>query len=359
MLIGREPWKYSGRTPEFFTGQAGCFCDCPATSYHIRQYEHDSTVPVLAQVTDNRVCRGLRWDGTSLVAQYESGTGPYLRSKTYDVALADVVSINHGYTRSNTSVAAGARQSFLCANGKYAMTATRTTATNRHAVLMDENDDSLAWETNLDAPASGSVTLYAIVADSSSNVYAAAVESAAANITYKFDSSGVKQWKSTASGPTPRWMDIASDGYIWTCGSIGKIIRCSDAGTSSVFTLTGNDWYRMQPDSSGGMWIAGSASGTLSIKNVNSSGSVVTTITESLMWNNGSSLCVDSSDNVYVIIRTASPDFEYKIRKWNSSGTLQWTSDVIGWPYNGGAGGSPYYMELDADYIFVGGDWVA
>ena len=26
MLIHREPWKYSGRTPEFFTGQAGCYC---------------------------------------------------------------------------------------------------------------------------------------------------------------------------------------------------------------------------------------------------------------------------------------------------------------------------------------------
>lgn len=30
MLIHREPWKYSGRTPEFFTGQAGCYC-CPTT----------------------------------------------------------------------------------------------------------------------------------------------------------------------------------------------------------------------------------------------------------------------------------------------------------------------------------------
>lgn len=29
MLIGRDAWKYSGRTPEFFTGQEGCFC-CPA-----------------------------------------------------------------------------------------------------------------------------------------------------------------------------------------------------------------------------------------------------------------------------------------------------------------------------------------
>jgi len=30
MLIHREPWKYSGRTPEFFTGQAGCYC-CPVS----------------------------------------------------------------------------------------------------------------------------------------------------------------------------------------------------------------------------------------------------------------------------------------------------------------------------------------
>lgn len=38
MLIHRDGWRYSGRVPEFFTGQAGCFC-CPlppATYYYSR-----------------------------------------------------------------------------------------------------------------------------------------------------------------------------------------------------------------------------------------------------------------------------------------------------------------------------------
>lgn len=90
-------------------------------------------------------------------------------------------------------------------------------------------------------------------------------------------------------------------------------------GTDGTGNTNFNNPGQIARDSSGNIYVADTANNRL--KKHDSSGTYVTSIT-SLTGITG--VCVDSSGNVYVAYKAGASD--YKVRKYDSSGTLQWTN---------------------------------
>lgn len=365
MLNGRlEKWIGKPWPPQMFGLWGGCCC---TPGYHIRQYDNDSSMAVLAQQEDNRTCLGLMWDGTNLVSIYNTGSGPYLRAITYDSALATVRSTNHTYNLDQNSFPEKSRSVFLCGDGTYCMTASRTAAVNRPGAASVNSDDSADWETSIDLTASPVNEADCVVGDSSGNVYLAGRDTQSFVKTgaqlYKFNSSGVKQWVTDIDGAVgsafrARLITEASDGYIWVSGNNGRLVRVSTGGTATTVANAPQDNSgNLESDGAGGVWVGGNGA-TWSIRRYDSSGTAGTVITDADLNISvtGGQLrpCfdVDSSNNVYAIVNSGGV---WKVKMWDSSGSLQWTSGDIGW--SGTAG--PLAITVDATYIFVGGQYVS
>lgn len=367
MILHRDGWRYSGRVPNFFPGSCG---NCCASGYHIRQYTNDSSMTVIGEQRDNRTARGLWFDGTTLTAVYTAASSPQVRAIAYNASLATVRTVTHSYNADGTSNPEAMQSVHPCSDGSYAMTATRTAAVSTRAATASVNsDDSLDWETSVDTYSPFTTSAICVVSDSSGNVYTACTngDDAGKGYLFKYDNAGVKQWK-TAIGSTtaggggfrPRQITIASDGFIWVSGNNNQIVRVNTSGTVSLTVTQSNfddNIGSLHADQSGGIWVGVNNSTTYTIRNYNSSGSLVTTITEPLLALGGgrfSRFDVDSSDNVYGLLLDSSAA---KVKKWNSSGTLQWTSGTVGWPGSTSTVG-PHAIAVDSTYIFIAGAWV-
>lgn len=337
-------------------------CACPR-DYHVKVFENNSGTLELARRSfaagSAVVASGLRWNGTSLVVQLfpTSSAEPLDRAKILNVTLADVQTITHDYKYSAVSNQTTVLRALNTAGtGDVVMQSRRITSTDRGAVVSKSSSDALNWETCFDA---GSPTPGAVAGDSSGNVYAVANDIIDIHL-YLFNSSGVKQWKTTiASGPLiyPILVVVDSGDNCWvsyggesgptsvtlkrvnTSGTVIQTISISDRQTTDTYSS-------MCSDGSTGIWIYVKSGSTREIRRYDSAGALITTISESTLLRQ---FAIDSSNNVYALCSSGAA---VVIKKYDVTGSLQWTSAAIGWST---AGVDATDLAVDGSYIFVCG----
>ena len=336
-----------------------CNCSC-SSGYNIKQFDNDSALAELARVDDGNATYSLEWNGTYLYSNYGAYTsgGGYIRAKSYDNAMAFVQSFTYTYSYA----ASGNRQRAMgiCGDGTVCLNANRNTTVNRNSAVSRNSDDSADWETAIDATGSG---MDAVAGDSSGNVYALAQDTGGM-VIYKFDSAGVKQWKTTiAVNRVPRGLLVDATGNIWAISQFtttAYLDYITSAGAIST-TVTIANWNpgHFCTDGSTGIWVslfstAFPTPATPEIRNYSSAGALGTTITEadlfnSLLFHTGP-VAFDGTD-VVAVVRNSSL---WKVRKYRTAGVVQWTSGDIGWT----SLLAPFAIKADANYIFVGGSYI-
>lgn len=114
-----------------------------------------------------------------------------------------------------------------------------------------------------------------------------------------------------------------SSGNIYAAGSNGnQVAKYNSSGVSQWSYNHGADLLGVCVNSSGDVFVTGnSGTGTKTTRKLNSSGSAVWSIDHTASTK---AIAVDSSSNVY-IVGDQSPVGLYMFRKYNSSGTLQWS----------------------------------
>jgi len=186
--------------------------------------------------------------------------------------------------------------------------------------------------------------VYATVVDTDGNVYIGGVT----NGTYtlqKFDKDGTFQWgKDTATTIYALGLDSSNNVFTGGVNYSGNNCRKYDSAGTSLWGFDANqDIWAIAVDSSGSSYFAGESS---VFKKSSAGGSTWTRDYHSSTRIYG--IAVDSSDNIYVCgERTSS----ITTRKFNSSGTQQWTADH---------GGSCYCIALDSsNNVYTGGGVVS
>ena len=239
-------------------------------------------------------------------------------------------------------------------------------------------DGSHAWARALTSDSSGSEGLYGMDCDSQGNVYAVGYCNNSSStytnggidaIIAKWNTDGVLQWQRTlgdSSSGRAREIHIDDSDNIFICGvnaSRVHVVKYNTSGTVQWETqITDNvrdhHGYGIDTDGSGNIYACAHyehPTRKSTLYKLNSSG----TVQWARLLENGSSdlyanhCATDSSGNVYVCAHGAGGSFSYdwRILKFNSSGTLQWQEALAGTGND-----FPYAVKVDSsDDIIVGG----
>lgn len=222
------------------------------------------------------------------------------------------------------------------------------------AAKLNMSTNSFSWirTTNLSAGASNSSLSYACAADSSGNVYAAGAlfenapccVSNSYNTIVKYNSAGTFQWarlnsKNPSSGGNyyraiaiDSSSNITAAGYYWFQPyGAAVLISFNSSGTQLWQTRLINGTnslyiYDMVIDSSNNYYVCGFTSASAAfVAKFNSSGA--------LQWSRSITsgtgigaykLTIDSSANVYVIVKVNDGTTGFHMLKYDSSGNIQW-----------------------------------
>ena len=192
-----------------------------------------------------------------------------------------------------------------------------------------------------------------ITVDSSGNIYVVGITNSTAGydsmMIAKYNSSGSIQWQRTfgtsSTQERGRGISVDSSGNVFVCGttskgmtSEGAIVAKYDSSGTLQWQRTLDDTYTQTAydvdiDSSDNIYIGGvTAIGGYTyylVAKYNNSGAIQwqRTLGSASSSDNGRSVTVDSSDNVYVVGQTTSGGigvYDSVVAKYNSSGTLQW-----------------------------------
>ena len=239
-------------------------------------------------------------------------------------------------------------------------------------------DGSHAWGRALKSDSSGSEGLYGMDCDSQGNVYAVGYCTNSSSlytnggtdiIIAKWNTDGVLQWQRTfgdSSVGRAREIHIDDSDNIFICGQNASrvhVVKYNTSGTVQWQTqITDNVrdhyGYGIDTDGSGNIYACAHyhhPTRKSTLYKLNSSG----TVQWARLLENGSSdlfanhCATDSSGNVYVCAYGAGGSFSYdwRILKFNSSGTLQWQEALAGTGND-----FPYAVKVDSsDDIIVGG----
>ena len=333
-------------------GWAWCCCSSP---YSVKQFENNSSMLELARVGSNG-SNGCFWDGTYLVIGNNNDASPpgtFRFARVYDSTL----SLQRTLTDDNPQSSSAIVMHGICGDATACSIRIQGGGTSRSAVKsVNLVDGSADWETAVDA----SGVAVAVAGDASGNVYTAVNEASVPKL-YKFSSSGSKSWESSVdSSGTLRYLVVNGSAECWVSYNQSALIlkRFDTSGSlAATVTIAGKGSLTGCGDSGDGIWVACGATESApdEIRNYNSSGTLVTTISDGDI-NSGANvegaMATDPSGNLYVIVKVSG---SWKVRKYNSSGTLQWTGPDIGWS---GSSGGPSYIAVDASYIFVSGQYV-
>lgn len=335
-------------------GWAYCCCGGPFT---LKAFDNSSTFTELGRVDTTTKPRGLAINASNVfVYQFTEAAGSnFRRVKRYDTTLTLEQNFDAGYlgAQYNSEGSFGVNSS-----GVVAFDQTRSVAVNRNAAASFGTGGSLSWEKSLDAPTfSNSINTLCI--DGSGNVFTGGIQDS--KVTgYLFDSSGTKTWSAvidTGFG-TGNWFSFFdSAGYVWLAYMLsgdGKLKRIDTSGAVvQTVTLTGRTITKIRSDGSTGIWTqhgTGVAAGT-KFERFDSSGASVVDWTDSDV--RGFNFAVDGSNNLYSLVRISAV---WYVRKYNSSGTTQWTGTDIGWPDAGGTTTDyPYGIQADSGVVYVAG----
>lgn len=230
-------------------------------------------------------------------------------------------------------------------------------------LLVKYNESGVVqWQRRLNDASNNSQRGWSVAVDGSGNVYAVGQANNLLQIV-KYDTSGTLQWQKSLGGSTTigRGVAVDSSGNVYVAGysnntgagdNAVEIVKYNTSGTLQWQRMLNNGsypgyGYSIAVDSSGNAYISGAYDNTGSgsfqilVAKYNTSGT--------LQWqrrfgragytNNGTSVAVDSSGNVYVCGDTQpSTRTVLQILKYDTSGTLQWqralssgSSDCRGW----------------------------
>lgn len=321
---------------------------CCAQPYTAKQFENNSGFAELGRIdigSNQGSIRASSTDVWCLLATNVVVTGGYRRVKRYDTSLVFEQNYDNAYT---TGLATLGRGLDVSSGGTVLIEASRSVAVSgRTAVASFDMSGTKTWDTSCDAIGFFH-TSKALCIDSSDNGYFL-VDQAGSPHVYKFNSSGVKQWVTSVGTGTGTGIAIDSAGHVWTCwqdAANSKLARLDASGVAgATLTLSTRTVLCIRGDGGTGVWTLDSGKKYERFDSTNAS---VASWTDSDQQSR--SFAVDSSNNIYGNIATAGV---CKVRKYNSSGTTQWTSGDVGWP-----GGTPADIIADASYVYLCGDRV-
>jgi hypothetical protein len=246
------------------------------------------------------------------------------------------------------------------------------------ALVKLEADGDIAWTATVDGENSAVDIAYALILDGSGNVY---VSGECENRTYKdavlikYNSSGTEQWKYTYDGTSnqnevPAAMTFDAGGSVIITGytedtdniKFGLVLKVSTSGSQTwAATATGNGtdchFTSVVSDASSNIYACGTTykDGTADyvIVKYNSSGTLQWTSKYDGPATNGAdhaTCLVMAGSYIYVTGRSEGTSssvttYDYCTIKYNTSGTLQWA-----YRYNGSANGSDEASKIVADF---------
>ena len=251
MLIHREPWKYSGRTPEFFTGQAGCYCCGTAAigNYHVffgnkagaialaTGYKWSSSawsaITSAATASDSRAI-GYMENGVAYHS-YGVDASASRDSQKYESTPDSWTALTAGPTPARvTPVAFMITDAFVCGGRDFSL------------VVLSDNDsyspsnDSWTAKTDISAPARYEAHAFQL---NGYGFVCGGINAAFQRITdnERYDSQG-DSWSAKANIPVARssagFFNIGNDGFLLS-GREGTIVADSDYYTESTDAWTG------------------------------------------------------------------------------------------------------------------------
>lgn len=329
------------------------FCCCNKT-YYIRMFENNSGLLNVAQravpevVTPANTARRMRLAGGKLFVGTpgvtQSGVYRHVRRYATDLSALEQ-SFDFTYDTGGSSSTLLAHQ-FDTDGSSVVCTAARTVATARAGVAVRDSSGSLTWEQSLDT---GTTSIEGVAMRSDAEVYA--VGNAANYELYRFNTSGTKQWKVTVSGPQFFGLVVDSGNHCWVAmsdGGSGTNLYRYDGSGSVVRTISigGETVQAIKCDGSTGVWVATSG---LRLRHYDDTGASLANVFEANILT-GRPLGVDeASADVFTIVLLST---ERRVKKFNSSGSAQWTSPT---PAMWGATHNLFSMAADASYVWAGG----
>lgn len=211
---------------------------------------------------------------------------------------------------------------------------------NVNSVRTYDADLNAEWKYNHGA------NVHAVAADTDGNVYMAGAR-ASSLTTRKLDTDGAAVW-SVDHGATAYAIAVGSDGVVATGGARTSSITTRTYaydGTAGWTADHGATVFCIAIDSSGNVYTGGNRYTTSSpqghVRKYNSSGTLQWTLDLGSSVSYVYGIAVDSSGNIYV---TGYRDSSITTRKYNSSRTLQWSQDE---------GGNGTAIAIDANGVYI------
>jgi hypothetical protein len=154
---------------------------------------------------------------------------------------------------------------------------------------------------------------------------------------------------------------ITSGGSVWVSGGVGasELYLFSSSGTITLVVTDisgGAIPNALSVDSSEGVWALTSTPSSVSARlhHCTIGGTKDYDFADTdFDGYNGEPLRligIDGSDNLFGVIKSSGLA---KVRKWNSSATVQWTSPSTGWNVSGGK--NPFGIQIDGAYAILTG----
>lgn len=327
--------------PQFF--YPGCVC-C-GQKYTVRKYANDSSFTV-------------QWSylgGSNADDAFESGGKVYVAndkatsSNNVGVRLNSDASIDQNYDTTDPVVTnASTSPTALDSSGNWYRLLS-------HSTGYDVGKWSTTGTKSNFAAADGlsSEIVRGIAIDSSDNVYAVSTSGGFGTTQnlYKWNSSGTKQWRTTLSTSESGYWNIWVDtgGYIWVTGQTSAYRVDSSGSIATTITPTQSIQAGCSDNGTGCYVRTNATAAWNEIRQYDSGGSLVASWDEAQILSGTQGVIATSPDGyVYAIVRTSGS--LRQVRKYDSTGAVQWTSGDVGF------GSVPIYrMTATNSYVYIAG----
>ena len=322
-------------------------CTCCA-KYSVRQFDNSSTFTLLAQRDTGFAVGAVSENGSSVYAQ-----GTIQQSSRLTLSLA----VDQQYNASPEIYFSSNYNPCVDGSGNWVFPITQVLSGKN--LLKRSPTDTAVWSAAMDFSSSAAAR---VAIDSSGNLYVFGSEGGGpSHILYKFNSSGSKLWKISppnnfpVSSAATVFVIADSSDYCWAAynqnGVTARLVRFDTSGSVVTNISPSGTIKFLRSDGGTGVWICHN---TNYFSRYDSSGSVVTTWQETALSSPVAAcpFAVDASNNLYCVVTVSS---DRRIRKFNSSGTVQWTSPSdIGW--TSAFGSRINDVWANSSYVYVAGD---
>lgn len=320
-------------------------CVCCGQKYTVRKYANDSSFNVEWSYLGGTLADDVFESGGKVYAAYTKATS----SNNVGARLNSDASIDQNYdttdaveTPLNTSPTA------LDSSGNWYRLLSHSTGYDVGKWSTTGTKSSFAANDGLT-----SELMRGLAIDSSDNVYGLSTSGifGTTQNLYKWNSAGTKQWRTTLSTSESGYWNIWVDtgGSIWVIGQTSAYRVDSSGSIATTITPTQSIQAGCSDNGTGCYVRTNATAAWNEIRQYDSGGSLVASWDEAQILSGTQGVIATSPDGyVYAIVRTSGS--LRQVRKYDSTGAVQWTSGDVGF------GSVPIYrMTATNSYVYIAG----